>query len=232
VAGNQRRVQDDCPPVLCDPFREALSARLDGEALGLPRRTLDDHLAGCAGCTAWAEDAARVTRRARVAPAETTPDLTAAVLGQLAGPRPGAARAARERLVGTGLRLALLVVGAVQAGLAWTPLAHGLGAMSAPPHVAHETGAWGMALAVAFLAVAARPRLAAGALPLLVSFVSVLSVVTVSDLVAGLVDADRALGHLLLVVGLALVAVVAWRGRAGRRAAVLVSTAGPERVPA
>ncbi len=216
----------------CDPFREALSARLDGEALGLPRRALDDHLAGCAGCAAWAEDAARVTRRARVAPAETTPDLTAAVLGHLAGPRPGAARAARARLVGTGLRLALVVIGAVQAGLAWAPLAHGLDAMSAPAHVAHETGAWSMALAVTFVAVAAVPRLAAGALPLLVTFVAVLGVVTVSDLLAGLVDLDRAAGHLLLVVGLVLVAAVAWRGRTPRRRRVVVGALAAERMPA
>ncbi|CAA9221637.1 MAG: hypothetical protein AVDCRST_MAG52-510, partial [uncultured Blastococcus sp.] len=28
----------------CSPFREAISARLDGEALGMPARELDDHL--------------------------------------------------------------------------------------------------------------------------------------------------------------------------------------------
>jgi len=41
--------------------------------------------------------------------------------------------------------------------------------------------------------------------------------VTVADLGAGHVHADRAVAHLLLLAGVALVATIAWRGR--RRAA-------------
>jgi len=85
--------------------------------------------------------------------------------------------------------------------------------MSAPVHVAHETGAWNLGLAVAFLACAAAPRLAAGALPFLATFTAVLTVVTVTDLGAGHVHADRAVGHLLLLAGLVVTAALAWRGR-------------------
>jgi predicted anti-sigma-YlaC factor YlaD len=67
----------------CAPFREAISARLDGEPSGVPAAALDAHLAACPGCTAWADDAALVTRRARLAPAPPVPDLTAAVLAAL-----------------------------------------------------------------------------------------------------------------------------------------------------
>ena len=197
----------------CQSFREAISARLDNEPLGMPVRELDDHLAACAGCAAWADDAALVTRRARLAPAPPVPDLTATVLAALPRELPGVGAAARSRLVATALRLALLAVAVGQAGLAWPALMSGSATMSAPVHMAHETGAWNLGVAVAFLAVAAAPRLAAGALPFLGSFAALLVPVTLADLLAGHVHADRAVAHLLLVAGVLLVAAVAWRGR-------------------
>ncbi len=201
----------------CHPFRDAISARLDGEPLGMPARALEDHLDSCAGCAAWADRAAGVTRRARLAPAPPVPDLTGAVLAALPRELPGAAAAARKRLIDTGLRLALLAVGVAQAGIAWPVLVSGPGAMSAPAHMAHETGAWNLAVAAAFLAVAAAPRLAAGALPFLLSFTALLGAVTLADLGAGHVHADRALAHLLLVAGVVLVSVGAFRARTRRR---------------
>jgi predicted anti-sigma-YlaC factor YlaD len=201
----------------CSPFREAVSARLDGEPLGMPARQLDDHLAACAACADWADAAARVTRRVRLAAAPQVPDMTAAVLAALPGELPGMAAAARSRLLGTALRLALLIVGVAQVALAWPVLAWGAGAMSAPVHVAHETGAWNLAVGAAFLAVAAAPRLAAGALPFLGTFAVLLVPVTIADLGAGHVHAERAVAHLLLLAGVALVAMVAWRGRRAPR---------------
>ena len=212
----------------CPLFREAISARLDGEPLGMSARALDDHLVDCAACAAWADAAARATRRARLAAAPAVPDLTVAVLGALPRQLPGMAAAARTRLVGTALRLALLAVGVAQAAVAWPVLVSGAGAMSAPMHMAHETGAWNLAVAAAFLAVAAAPRLAAGALPFLGSFVAFLAPVTLADLAAGRVQLDRAVAHLLLLAGTALVATVAWRGRQRREKRV----AGRRRVTA
>jgi predicted anti-sigma-YlaC factor YlaD len=200
----------------CQSFREAVSARLDGEPLGMPVRELDEHLDGCADCAEWADDAALVTRRARLAPAPPVPDLTATVLAALPWELPGAAAAARARLVGAALRLALLAVGVGQAGLAWPALMSGAAAMSAPVHMAHESGAWNLGVAASFLAVAAAPRLAAGALPFLGTFAALLVPVTLADLLAGRVHADRAVAHLLLVAGVVLVATIAWRGRRHR----------------
>ncbi|MCZ2857758.1 zf-HC2 domain-containing protein [Blastococcus sp. VKM Ac-2987] len=200
----------------CHTCREALSARLDGEPSGVPADELDRHLAACPGCTAWAAAAERVTRRARLAPAPPVPDLTVAILGALPRELPGARSAARARLADTALRLVLLAVGVAQAALSWPVLVSGAGAMSAPVHMARESGAWNLAVAAAFLAVAAGPRLAAGALPFLGSFTALLLPVTVADLQAGHVHADRALAHLLLVAGVVLVATLAWRGRRGR----------------
>ena len=211
----------------CSPFREAVSARLDGEALGMPARDLDDHLGRCPDCAGWAGDAALVTRRARLASAPSVPDLTATVLGALPRELPGVAAAARARLADSALRLALLAVGVAQAALAWPVLVSGAGAMSAPVHMAHETGAWNLGVAAAFLAVAAGPRLAAGALPFLGSFAALLLPVTVADLGAGHVHVERAVAHLLLLAGVVLVATVAWRGR--RRT---VRSLASRRVPA
>src|SRR3954470_19968750 len=141
----------------CPPFREAVSARLDGEPLGMPATELDEHLAACRGCASWASNAAVVTRRARLAPSPAVPDLTATVLAALPRELPGAAAAARSRLVGTALRVALVALGIAQAGLAWPALISGTDAMSAPVHMAHESGAWNLAVAAGFLAVAAGP---------------------------------------------------------------------------
>ena len=211
----------------CSPFREAISARIDDEPLGMAPGELDEHLAACAGCAAWAADAAQVTRRARLAPAPPLPDLTASVLAALPRELPGAAAAARAGLADSALRLALVAVGVAQASMAWPVLTSGAGAMSAPVHVTHETGAWNLAVAAAFLAVAVCSRLAAGALPFLGSFAALLLPVTVADLGAGHVHVERAVAHLLLLAGVALVSAVAWRGR--RRA---VRALGGRRVPA
>ena len=50
----------------CDRFREAISARIDGEDPGLPDGALDAHLEACADCRAWQQRAHAVTRRARL----------------------------------------------------------------------------------------------------------------------------------------------------------------------
>jgi len=212
--------------------REAVSARLDGEPLGMPAAELDRHLEDCADCRTWAAAASGVTRRARLAAAPAVPDLTATVLAALPRELPGVAAAARSRVVDAALRLALLAVGVAQAGLAWPELEFGRAAMSAPVHMAHETGAWSLGVAAAFLAVAAAPRLAPGALPFLGTFTAFLVPVTLVDLSAGHVHADRAAVHLLLLAGLALVATVAWRGRRRRAPALPASQRAHRRVTA
>jgi predicted anti-sigma-YlaC factor YlaD len=216
----------------CHPFREAISARLDGEPLGMPARELERHLDTCSGCTGWSAEASRVTRRARLASAPAVPDLTGAVLAALPQELPGAAAAARRQLVDTGLRLSLLAVSVAQAGIAWPVLVTGAGAMSAPTHMTHETGAWNLAVAAAFLAVAAAPRLAAGALPFLLSFTALLVPVTLADLGAGHVHADRALTHVLLVAGVVLVSAGAYRTRSRRRSPRFLLARGRRRVAA
>jgi predicted anti-sigma-YlaC factor YlaD len=186
----------------CDQYREALSADLDGEPAGVGAAELQGHLDGCAGCRAWYAAVTRVTRLARLAPAEPIPDLAPAVLAAV---RP--ARSLRHRLV-AGTRGALVAVAFVQALLAWPGALTGRDGM-VTGHVAHEVGAWNLALAVAFLAAATRPRTAEALVAPVGVFVAVLAVSAVSDAVAGDLRGSRLAAHLLVAAGLGLLVSMA-----------------------
>ncbi len=192
----------------------------------MPQRWVDEHLDGCPGCRGWADAAAEVTRRARLVPAQPVPDVTAAVLARL----PAAPSRRRRDGWDAGLRLALLAVGAGQLAVSVPVLSAGMAGMAAPVHLAHETAAWNLGLAACFLVVAVLPRLAAGALPFLLSFTAVLSWVTLGDLRAGHVHADRAVAHLLLLGGALLVSALALRHRAPRGGPARASRPWPDRL--
>jgi hypothetical protein len=126
------------------------------------------------------------------------PDLAPLVTG---APLPPPRRAA------TAVRTALVIVAVVQAMLAWSGALTGHDSM-ASGHLAEETGAWNLALAVAFLAAATRPRTAAALVAPIGVFVTVLFVTAAGDLVADTVDAARLSAHLLVALGLGLLVAV------------------------
>ena len=224
----------------CDKYREALSARLDGESLGMTEAALAQHLACCPGCASWLTEISRITRLARVAPAERVPDLTRTILAATvsargrprsliwrpASPR-GAAVAGRPLSV-TFIRVALVVLALTQASLAWPALVLGEVGMPAAMHVAHEAGAWNLALAVAFLGAGLRPERAGALVPFLGAFVAVLAAVVIPDLVTGSVGPGRVATHLVVVVGLVLVIALARADRLGPRAPAGDSAGGDE----
>jgi predicted anti-sigma-YlaC factor YlaD len=191
-------------------WREALSARLDGETglEGLNARTdrsgdgdaaVDAHLAGCAGCRAWYADAAFITRLARVGGETDVHDgVPDSVLA--ATPRPTRARLAR----GSRGLLALLGAGQVLLAVAELggPMATG---DSAVMHMTHEFVAWNAAIGAGFLFIAWRRTRPSALLPLLTAFVAVLTVLSFDDLVQGMVGAGRLASHALLFAGYAVV---------------------------
>jgi predicted anti-sigma-YlaC factor YlaD len=185
----------------CDQYREALSAELDGEPHGVPEDALSAHLSACSDCREWFDRAARVTRLVRLAPATAIPDLAPGVLAALPTSSPG-----RRRLF-AGARGALVVVAFLQALLAWSGALTGQDDM-ATGHVAHEVGAWNLALAVAFLMVATRPKAADALIAPVGVFVTVLAVVAASDAAAGDLALGRLLGHLLVGTGLVLLVTI------------------------
>jgi len=124
----------------CETAREAVSAVMDGEVPGSPVADLQEHLAGCAACRVWREAAHEVTRRARIAPAAAAPQRTGEVLAALRA----RARLPRRRLVTVAVvRAGLAVVAAAQIGITVPVLLFGRD-HSAPEHVAHEMGSFGV----------------------------------------------------------------------------------------
>jgi predicted anti-sigma-YlaC factor YlaD len=184
--------------VKCDRVREAASARLDSEPIGMPVAVLDEHLATCADCARWLAAATRLTRQSRISTADV-PDLSRHLLGDVIGP---ARRLLRRRW---WLRAALVIVAIVQVAISLPPLFGTSIDMAMSMHAAHETAAWNIALGVGFLFTALRSGRATGLLPVLATFVVVLGALCVTDVVDGAVSAGRLATHAGIVVGLALV---------------------------
>lgn len=192
----------------CDRFREAASARLDGEPIGMSASALDHHLASCSDCARWAEQATRLTRALRLGPAQA-PDLSAQITSAVVLP----ARRVQRRL--RVLRIALLAIGLAQLAIAVPALAGNSIGMVMSMHAAHEASAWNLAMGVAFLAVAVRTRPAnraapdgrgmavgGGLIPLLGTFIVVLAALSVRDVASGAVSAARLCTHIAALLGL------------------------------
>ncbi|MEA5362923.1 zf-HC2 domain-containing protein [Amycolatopsis sp., V23-08] len=185
----------------CSDFREALSARIDGETATLPDSVVDLHLAGCPQCRAWQDDAVRLRRVLLVREAPRVPDLTERILTEI--PAPPAQR--------WGLRIALALVALGQSGLGFAELlgadvghaGHG-GMMAMAVHLGNESAAWNLAVGFGLLWAALRPATASGLLPALAGFVAVLGLMSGIDLFDGAVTVSRVLSHGLLVAGLGL----------------------------
>ena len=138
----------------CLQAREAMSARMDGEAAELPEALVEGHVQRCQGCQAWRQAAHDVTRRARMtgwSVPDELPDFAALV----------GARSARRMAWMPRIRAGLLAVAAlgqlVLAVLLFTGAADAMGM-----HGDHELGIFDITLAVAFGVGAVRPKLAAG----------------------------------------------------------------------
>ncbi|MFC5289583.1 zf-HC2 domain-containing protein [Actinokineospora guangxiensis] len=191
--------------MVCDTCREALSARIDGEAGPVPPAEVDAHLADCPACTAWLAKAEVVSRRMRVREAVPAPDLTAAVLAALP-PQRTAPRA----------RIALGVVAVLQMGVV---IAQVLGAgahadHTSPGHLFNEGIAWNAALAIGLLMAAIRTDQARGLLTTLTAFVGVLGAYSVYDLFTAAASPYRVLSHLPVVAGLLLLHAISRAHRA------------------
>jgi predicted anti-sigma-YlaC factor YlaD len=204
--------------VRCERFREAASARLDGEPVGVSLASLDEHHDSCPDCARWLADATRLTRQMRLS-AVDVPDLADTIMSDVVLPT---RRVLRRRLV---LRWALGLVALAQLAIAVPALA-GVGVgMVMSEHSAHESAAWDVAVGVAFLAAAFAPRRAAGLVPLLGTFVLVLAVLSIHDIVDHEVTTLRELTHVATVLGLLLLVLLdrAERALPPRRARPLPS---------
>jgi predicted anti-sigma-YlaC factor YlaD len=189
----------------CDSARTAISAGLDGEDPGVPVALVQSHLEGCAECRAWQRRAHAFTRQARLGGYALDHDLTDKVLALLPPQRPQH----RPMLVRIGLLLVAVAQFAITVPLLVLGHDHDAGT-----HAAHELGSFDLALAIAFIVGAIRPRLSDGLVwPCGIAALG-LAGTAIIDLIAGqTVGVDEA-QHLIAVAGALL---LAWQARAYSR---------------
>jgi predicted anti-sigma-YlaC factor YlaD len=194
----------------CDTARNAISARLDGEDLGVNPEALAEHLQRCAECRAFARDAGAMHRDARMAHAPAVPDLTAPILAAIG------ADTRQQHGHDRALRITLAIVGAVQLIAAVPALVLGDDA-GVSVHAARHIGSFDLALAVGFLFAALRPSRLPGLLPVVTALVACLVGTSVLDVLDGRTGAVSETQHVVEVVGLAAAWLLAhplpWRRR-------------------
>jgi predicted anti-sigma-YlaC factor YlaD len=182
----------------CNRIRQALSARLDGEAADVDPAVLRAHLGGCAGCRDYEQRAKELHRAVRLASAPVIPDNTPRILAAI-----GAEVGGRDDTQ-LALRWVLLVIALVQIGVAIPALVLGSDA-GLPVHTARHIGSFDVALGVGFLYAAWRPSRISGLLPVLVALVACLLASSVLDVAAGNTAAISEAQHATDFAGLVVV---------------------------
>jgi predicted anti-sigma-YlaC factor YlaD len=234
VEGNFRPFAGDNLHVDCDTCREAVSARSDGETEPVPAEETDAHLASCAACRQWQEDAAVLTRSLRLRSAVDVPDLTADVLAAVP-PVPQVAPATRGwywRMGLAGVAVAQFTLGLAQVFHVDTAATHSghAGGEQVSTHLFNESTAWNLALGLGMLWTALRPRATSGMLPVMAGFVAVLVPFSAHDLIAGTAPISRITSHAFLVLGLLLLVVVHRTHRAPEDGTPATSLPGSQRI--
>jgi predicted anti-sigma-YlaC factor YlaD len=189
----------------CERWRELISAQLDGEDDPADRPRVDDHLAGCADCRRWLDQAAMVNRLTRTSAARPVPDLTETIMAAVPAATPRRGSPVR-------LYLGLAFVGAVQLILGLSQVGGGAsgahvhtGLTATPGHLWHESAAWNVAVGAGFLFIGLRRSRPSGLVPMLTAFVGMLLLLSVNDLSAGRVDTTRLVSHGFVLAGYLLV---------------------------
>jgi predicted anti-sigma-YlaC factor YlaD len=188
----------------CETAREAISALLDDELGRRDRAALEYHLSSCTGCSRWQQLAHEVTRNARLEPARPVPTRSDVLVSEVRG----RSRPPRHPTNLTWARIGLVAVAVAQAGITVPSLLYGRD-QRAPVHVAHEVGAFAMALAVGFLVAAWRPERARGMRAVVGAAAALLVVTAAADLLRGRTDFGDEAPHLLAVTGWLLLVYVA-----------------------
>lgn len=185
----------------CEDARLILSSALDRQATPNEGDLADAHLAACTSCGEWMESVHRVNRVLRVQEVKVT-DLTSQIMQEwdsVQGRPP----------VPFALRMALALTGTLTL-LFSTPLViNGSTAFGEPVanHPARELGAFGLALAAAFLLSAWDGR-ARSRLIVVATGVAALMATGLADMISGNTTIVYELGHVPEVVGLLLMGLM------------------------
>lgn len=190
---------DDQDAVGCDRWREALSARADGEPPELDDRLLDAHLGRCAECRAFEHHLRDLGGTLAAAPTPG-PDLAARVVRSAAA----ADRRSRPALP----RILLGVVAVEVIVLSVPPLVRSAGAEGAT-HDARHLSAFSIAYAVGLLMVVWRPARARTILPVAGVLAGALFLTAAVDIAEGRVPLTGEAVHLPEMVSVVLVWLLA-----------------------
>jgi predicted anti-sigma-YlaC factor YlaD len=167
----------------------------DGEDTTWTIEDVRAHLAGCPDCTRWQLRAGRMDRLLGVGVLPDGPDLADSVLAMVRLPRRGRWRA--------HLRIAMVAVALFQVIIGLANM-FAVAGMAMHTHVAHEEAAFDIAFGVAMLMVAWNNRRASSEIPVLATFVTLLALMSVFDLLDGEVSWGRLATHVPIVIGLGL----------------------------
>ena len=185
---------------------------LDNEPAHVSTGVIESHLRTCGTCRTFAADA-----RAMRAALGSGPVPTADLASQIATAARGRRRGFDLDVI---LRLGLVGVAVAQLALALPGLVFGTDE-GAPIHIAHEVGAWDLALAVGFLFAAWRPLRAVGLLPFVAALSAGLIGTAVLDVADGRANSLMETTHLLELVGTILLWMLV-APRAGRRTSLRI----------
>ena len=213
AAGNYPGPSTDYHTVMCEDIRTALSARLDGEAPGLPDDLVDAHLDGCAGCQAWQDGARRVIRTVRATAARrAAPDLTESIMQAVDADPQVVAQRARLRAAAEAhgrrqvLRVAVAAAALVQLALALPTLFGAFtGAGGVGLHASREMASFDVAVAVGFLLAAYRPQRALAYVPVALVLAGCLAGTSLIDLARGITVPGHEVGHLVAMAQAGLI---------------------------
>jgi predicted anti-sigma-YlaC factor YlaD len=195
IDGNRTDTIGDNQPMDCSAWHDLISARIDNEIAPLEAGRLDQHLARCPSCRAFAKGAADVARAMRVRPAEPVPDLTPCILAAANPPGPYTRQFAR-------VSLAWLAVLQIGAGLPALLLGDDSGATA---HVARHLGSFDVAIAIGMLVAAWRPSFARSMLPVAAALAVCVAIGTSLDLAQGSTRAALEAPHLIQLLAVVLI---------------------------
>lgn len=184
----------------CERWRDAISARLDGEDAGIDPDRLDAHLARCPDCRTFLSAVERTRRSRRIGGAPPVPDLSRRVRAAVAvADRAGRWSIARALLVVVALQIVAFSVPALVLGDE-----QGTGS-----HPARHLGAFTAAYGVGLLVVAARPARARTILPVAAVLAGALVITAVVDLADGRIPLVGEARHLPQIASVVLVWLLA-----------------------
>ncbi|MEZ5321331.1 MAG: zf-HC2 domain-containing protein [Microthrixaceae bacterium] len=194
----------------CERWLEALSARRDGEEMGVEPAQLEAHLTRCPSCRAFADDDPGRPWTGTVGPAGPPPDLSRRVTRAVA--------AADRRAALPVSRLILAAMAVVVAASAVPALINGTDAAGMVSHAERHVGAFSLAYAVGLMVVVIRPARARTILPVAAVVAIALALTGLLDTVEGratIVGESRHIPELVSVVIVWLLGRRLARGAAG-----------------